>query len=110
MAKSNQYSALEKFAILQELETGRSRLIDVAQKYGISKTTLVKWRHQYQLDGSEGLEPRKFHKSYPEELKLQAVMDYLSGNGSQYEIIDKYKIASRTQLQNGLPIIMVIAA
>lgn len=100
MAKKNQYSAVEKLVIIQELETGQDPLIDVAQRYGISAWTLKKWRHQYELNGYEGLEPRTTKGYYSEEVKLQAVLDYLSGYGSQYEIIDKYKIASRTQLQN----------
>jgi transposase-like protein len=48
----------------------------------------------------EGLEFRAHNNSYSAELKLQAVQDYLSGHYSQYEIIDKYKIASRTQLKS----------
>ncbi|WP_235549003.1 transposase, partial [Paenibacillus sp. Soil522] len=40
------------------------------------------------------------NRSYSAELKLQAVLDYLEGELSQYDIIDKYKIASRTQLSD----------
>jgi transposase len=58
----------------------------------------VKWRSRYELYGFEGLEIKTHHERYSEELKLQAVQDYLSGKYSQYQIIDKYKIASRTQL------------
>ncbi|WP_127489406.1 IS3 family transposase [Paenibacillus ehimensis] len=100
MAKKNQYNAMEKLAIIQELETGRASLAGIAQRYSISRTTLKKWRHQYKLNGYDGLESRIGNQHYPEELKLQAVLDYLSGKGSQYEIIDKYKIASRTQLRD----------
>jgi transposase-like protein len=98
MSKVNQYSAAEKLAILQELKMGKAKRLDVAQKYDISINTLVKWRHRYELYGYEGLKIRTHNKRYPAELKLQAVQDDLSGNYSQYEIIDKYKIASRTQL------------
>ncbi len=48
--------------------------------------------------GLKGLEIRTRNRSYSAELKLQAVKDYLDGGLSQYQIIDKYKIASRTQL------------
>ena len=56
------------------------------------------WRHRYELYGIEGLEIRTQNKSYSADIKIQAVQDYLSGNGSQRQIIDKYKISSRTQL------------
>ncbi|MEX2460621.1 MAG: transposase, partial [Paenibacillaceae bacterium] len=98
MSKMNEYSAAEKLAALQELEIGQGTRKDVARKYDISVTTLVKWRRRYEWYGIEGLEIQTHNKSYSAELKLQAVLDYLSGNYSQYEIIDKYKISSRTQL------------
>ncbi|MBB6679176.1 helix-turn-helix domain-containing protein, partial [Cohnella lubricantis] len=69
-------------------------------KFGINKSTIVKWRRRYQVYGYEGLEARTHNRSYSAELKLQAVKDYLDGQLSQYQIIDKYKIASRTQLAN----------
>lgn len=100
MSKINQYSAAEKLVILQELEKGEIILKEVAKKYGISKNTLVKWRRRYEIYGYEGLEIRKHNKRYSPELKLQAVQDYLSGNYSQIQVIDKYKIASTTQLAN----------
>lgn len=98
MSKINQYSATEKLAILQELENGEIMLKEVAKKYDISKNTLVKWRHRYEIYGYEGLEIKTHYKRYSPELKHNAVQDYLSGEYSQYQIIDKYNIASTTQL------------
>ena len=45
---------------------------------------------------------RKSHKNkkYSKELKLQAVQDYISGNGSLREISRKYEILSNKQLRN----------
>ena len=68
------------------------------KQYGISKTTLAKWRRRYRVHGYEGLEIRTRNRSYSAELKLQAVKDCLYEGLSQYEVIDKYKIASRNQL------------
>jgi transposase len=93
-----QYNAKEKLAIIKEIDSGELSVMAVSYKYGISKTTLVKWRRRYEVYGFEGLEVQTENRSYPAELKLQAVLDYLEGELSQYDIIDKYKIASRTQL------------
>ncbi|WP_167518637.1 helix-turn-helix domain-containing protein [Paenibacillus brasilensis] len=60
----------------------------------------MKWRHRYELYGIEGLEIHSHTRNYSAELKLHAVQDCLSGEYSQYEIINKYKIASRTQLSD----------
>jgi transposase len=98
MSKINQYSGAEKLSILRDFETSQTRRLDVAEKYNISIYTLVNWRHRYELYGYEGLEIRTHNKRYSAELKSQAVQDYLSGNYSQYQIIDEYQIASRGQL------------
>lgn len=95
-----QYLAAEKLAIIQEIECGKLGLMGTAYKHGISKTTLVKWRRRYEVYGIEGLEEQTSKRSYSAEHKLQAVLDYLKGELSQYDIIDKYKIASRTQLSD----------
>lgn len=99
MAKIHEYNATEKLAILGELQEGKGSREEIARQYNIHVSTLVKWRHRYELYGIEGLEIRVHNRKYSPELKLQAVQDYLSGKYSQYELIDKYKIASRTQLQ-----------
>ncbi|MUG74115.1 helix-turn-helix domain-containing protein [Paenibacillus validus] len=97
MSKS-EHSASQKFAILQEIECGHISVKAATKKYSISKTTLAKWRRRYEVYGYKGLEIRIRNRSYSAELKLQAVKDYLYGGLSQYQIIDKYKIASRNQL------------
>ena len=93
-------SAIEKLAILQEIERGLIGVKEAARKHGFNKSTIAKWQHRYRLYGYEGLEIRTHNRSYSEELKHQAVKDYLDGGLSQNQIIDKYRIASRTQLAN----------
>ncbi|MGO4699530.1 helix-turn-helix domain-containing protein [Paenibacillus sp. 2TAB26] len=94
------YSASEKLTIIGEIESGELGSMAAAYKYGLSKTTLAKWQRRYKVYGLGGLEIQTLNRSYTAELKLQAVLDYLKGEISQYDIIDKYKIASRTQLSN----------
>ncbi|GKU79061.1 helix-turn-helix domain-containing protein [Paenibacillus sp. L3-i20] len=45
----NHFSAPEKMAILDELKNGEIGLKATAIKFGISKTTLVKWRRRYEV-------------------------------------------------------------
>lgn len=94
------YGAAEKLVILNEVTSGQLGFLAAAKKYGINKTTLMKWQRRYKLYGYEGLESRAHNQSYSAELKLSAVKDYLEGRLSQYQIIDKYKIASTRQLFN----------
>lgn len=94
------YNALEKLTILEEVSNGEIGFLAAAKKYGINKTTLMKWQRRYKTHGFEGLERPTHLQRYSAELKLQAVKDYLEGGLSQYQIIDKYKIASTRQLFN----------
>jgi transposase len=102
LSRRSKYTPEEKIAILYELENGQTSHKDVSEKYEVGLTTLYEWRHRYELYGYEGLDVRTNNKSYPEELKLQAVQDYLSGHYTQTQIIDKYKIAERKQLRDWL--------
>lgn len=68
-----QYNASEKLAVLEEIESGQICVKAATKKYGITKTTLVKWRRRYEVYGYEGLEIRTHNRSYSAELKLQAV-------------------------------------
>ncbi|WP_219834812.1 helix-turn-helix domain-containing protein [Paenibacillus sp. R14(2021)] len=94
------YSALEKLAILEEVSKGELGFLAATKKYSINKTSLMKWQRRYKLYGFEGLERRTHNRSYSAELKLQAVAEFLEGKLSKYQIIDKYKIASTTQLSD----------
>ncbi|WP_157266053.1 helix-turn-helix domain-containing protein, partial [Paenibacillus sp. FJAT-27812] len=50
------YYASEKRTIIKEIESGELGLMAAAYKYGISKTTLVKWQRRYEVYGFDGLE------------------------------------------------------
>ncbi|HYE68999.1 MAG TPA: helix-turn-helix domain-containing protein [Anaerovoracaceae bacterium] len=93
-------NAEEKLAILQEIESGQIGMSGAVREFGFNKSTIVRWQRRYQLYGYEGLAIRTHNRNYTAELKLQAVKDYLAGELSQNQIIDKYRIASRAQLTN----------
>jgi transposase len=58
LSKKNEYNAIEKLAIVQELKAGQGSRVEVAKNHNISVNTLVNWRHRYELYGIEGLEIR----------------------------------------------------
>ena len=92
----SEHTAEEKIYIVQQIENGFIGVEQAARAFGVSKTTLAKWRMRYRLEGYEAFQNKR--RSYPAELKHQAVMDYLYGGLSQYQIIEKYRIANKSQL------------
>ena len=59
-----------------------------------------KWVAIYQNEGPSGLLDQVHNKHYPLELKLNAVNDYLHGEGSLLEIMRRYGIRSKKALQD----------
>jgi len=98
MAKSA-YSALEKYELIIAYENRQISTQDFYKQNNISKDTLNKWIYLYQTYGIDGLEGATGWKQYSKEVKTAAVLDYLSGNYSQNEIIRNYEISSRSVLE-----------
>ncbi|WP_371360994.1 transposase [Sporomusa malonica] len=100
MPKKSRYSSAEKLAIIHEFEQGESSQRSVADKYNVDSITIKRWIHRLKHHGIEGLEDRSQNQSYSVELKLSAVHEFLSGESSQKEIIEKNKILSCRQLRD----------
>ena len=73
------------------------------KRLGVSKSTFQSWIRRYETFGTEGFQRTK-NRQYSSELKYAAVRDYLNGVGSQADICKKYKISSRTQLQEWIKV------
>lgn len=71
----------------------------IREELGIRLSTFQAWLRKYQTDGPAGLHPKKGFTSYPSSLKLAAVEDYLSGEGSLDAMCRKYGISSHAVLQ-----------
>ncbi|TCL39100.1 transposase-like protein [Anaerospora hongkongensis] len=100
MSKKSRYSSAEKLAIIHEFEQGDASQRSVTDKYNVDITTIKRWIHRLKHHGLKGLEDRSQYQSYSAELKLSAVHDFLSGESSQKEIIERYKILSCRQLRD----------
>jgi len=72
---------------------------ELLERYQIPKVTLYNWVEIFEKDGVNGFEDSRTWKTYPKELKEAAVREYLSGKYSQYELVQKYGISSRSVLQ-----------
>lgn len=99
MAVSNQVEPESKLCAVKEYLEGRTSLNRVAEKYGISRSTLQKWLLNYELFGKDGLTHRTKNQRYSEKTKRLAVAMYLSGHFSINMICKKYQLRSRTQLE-----------
>ena len=70
----------------------------IAHMFDVSLASVQQWIRNYEFMGANAF-TLKGNKKYSEELKQQAVLDYLAGHGSQNDICKKYGIRSKGKLQ-----------
>lgn len=63
----------------------------------------MEWAAKYETEGVEAFLPRKNRRYEPEE-KLNAIKEYLSGEATQIEICQKYKIRSTSRLREWIKV------
>lgn len=76
---------------------GKESQHGIAAMFNVCVASVQQWIRNYESMGSDAFV--KGNKKYSKELKLQAVLDYLAGQGSQDDICKKYGIRSKGKLQ-----------
>ena len=97
MSKSN-IDPAEKLRTVHQILDGKETQHHAASRLEISWTSIQQWISIYNSEGEEAFIAAGF-KRYSKELKEQAVLDYLSGQGSQMEICQRYGIRAKSKLQ-----------
>ncbi|WP_167433976.1 helix-turn-helix domain-containing protein [Paenibacillus silvae] len=69
-----------------------------AKHIGVSPSSVRDWIRKYKADGLDGLTESKTWKTYSKELRLDAIREVLSGQGSLADVVKKYHISSKSVL------------
>ena len=104
MSRKNKLNAEEKVRIAEDCIEGRISQAEAARHVGVDESSIRAWIAKYKSEGSYGLWQTENNRVYSEELKLQAVTEYLAGSGSLREICKKYKIRSKRQLMDWIKV------
>ena len=91
-------SAEDKIYAVNLYLDGKQSQRQIADLFGVKQSSVGQWIRNYESMGTEAFTLTKY-KKYSKELKLQAVLDYLGGLGSQDDICKKYRIRSKAKLQ-----------
>lgn len=100
MGRKSKIEASVKVQTVEDILNGRKSRSGAARELNISKNTIQQWLVIYQNAGDTGLLEQPKNAFYTEETKLNAVLDYLNGEGSLMMIAQKYQLRSSNQLQN----------
>lgn len=87
----------EKLDAIHMIKTGKESMGHAAERLNVKLSSVQQWIANYNSMGNSAFSSG--YKHYSKELKEQAVLDYLSGRGSQTAICEKYGIRTRSKLQ-----------
>lgn len=90
-------SAQDKISAVMQYREGNISQRKLAEQLNVSLSTVQQWIRNYESMGEDAF-LMKNYKSYSKELKLQAVQDYLGGQGSLNDICKKYGIRAISKL------------
>ena len=98
MAQKQKLGIEEKVALVRRYLNGEISMNAAANEAGVVFSAMKQWVKRYEAEGAAAFMAIE-NRTYPPELKRQAVEDYLSGGTSQVDICKKYKIRSVSRLQ-----------
>lgn len=104
MSKRSPKSVGEKLEIVLLYLNHHKSISYLAKQSQVSYKTIQEWIRKYKQDGIDGLYESRTWKKYSQELKEQAVLDYLEGRGSQASLVEKYGISNRSVLKKWINI------
>jgi transposase len=100
MGKTFSVSYEERVGAIEKYLRHEDSLNHLAKQLKVSHGAIKQWLITYQSLGPEGLMETSRNMHYSSELKEAAVMDYLAGVGSYFDLCKKYGIKSTRQLRN----------
>lgn len=99
MSNKFKYSTEIKFEAVDNYLNGKKSGRQISRELHIHNSTIMEWVSIYKSLGISGLMITSTIKRYSEELRNNAISDYLTGNYSQTEVCEKYGIRSRNSLR-----------
>ena len=97
MGRKSRISYEGKIKACETYLDGKASARELAQRLNLGrcgKRRVFGWVNKYRQGGPESLLPKLKNSSYTREFKINAVEEYLSGNGSLEDICNKYQIPS----------------
>lgn len=90
--KARELSPEEKLWAVKEYLSGKGSTYSIADKYGVTDTSIRRWVDRYKIDGEQAFRKKPLASSLSQEEKLRAVHEYLQGVLSLRDIALKYGV------------------
>lgn len=90
--KARELSPEEKLWAVTEYLSGKGSTYSIADKYGVTDTSIRRWVDSYKIDGEQAFRKKPLASSLSPDEKLRAVHEYLQGVLSLRDIALKYGV------------------
>lgn len=104
MPQNHRLDIEEKIALIRSCINGETGIKEAAKIAQVSSASIRRWISRYKSEGEEAFLIGKRNRVYTLEQKQQAVLSYISGEGSLLEISQKYKLSNPSILANWVKI------
>lgn len=94
----------EKVLLVKRYLQGGLSILQASKVAKVSDCCFLDWVKKYEAEGVNAFLTGEGNRVYSEDLKHQAVADYLSGKGSLRDICKNYKIRSTRQLRDWIKV------
>ena len=88
---TKELSPEEKLSAVKEYLSGKGSTHSIADKYGVTDTSIRRWVDRYKIDGEQAFPQKHLASLLPKE-KLRAVHEYLQGALSLRDTARKYGV------------------
>lgn len=104
MCRKSKYSFETKLAAVNAYKNNEGSMRVIAKRFYTSESNFKRWWMIYNSQGESGLLTAAKNKRWDKVTKLNAVLDYLNGQGSLQDICKKYKISSNSILKSWIKV------
>lgn len=102
MGRKPKVSSEVKIAAVEDYLKGEKSVFKICDELSVHENSVRLWIQIYQTYGLSGLIHQSKNATYPKELKVAAIEDYLAGKGSLRDISMRYGLRSDYQLRTWL--------
>ena len=89
---TKELSPEEKLSAVKEYLSGKGSTYSIADKYGVTDTSIRRWVDRYKIDGEQAFPKKHLASSLLPKEKLRAVHEYLQGALSLRDTARKYGV------------------
>lgn len=104
MSKREKVTVEERITTAKMCAEGKISQSEAARRLGVHKSTVQEWVARYQNGGPLAFAQKEHNNIYSENIKREAVDEYITGKGSLLKIAAKYGLRAKEQLRDWIKV------